>query len=141
MPPQGAFGVAIKIAVSTVLTAVVHVLDVDPIEFEKFIAEVTCHDSTDGYAEHIATGKRSFNEFALTVLWDRDEQTHQAVLAAFDSDEAVQMSIEDPEGIETITFNAIVTKMGRIFSQDDAYKCAVTIQPTGKPTITYDESA
>ena len=141
MGVQGGFGVVVKIAVSSVLTAIVHVLDAEYSELEKVLAEMTGHDAEDGYEEYVATGKRKQSSFPLELGWDRDETTHQTVQAAFDSLEPVDMSIEDPLGIEVITFKAHIFKMQRVTKQDDGFRCKVEVQPTGAPTITYNESA
>ena len=136
MAKQGGFGVVCKITISNTLTAIANVEDVDFPEFEKFLAEVTNHGSTGGYAEHIATGVRAVNEFSMTLTWDTSDSTHAAIVTAFDSDEPVNMSIEDPAGVEVIAFAAHVRKLGRISKQRERYGCVVTIQPTGQPSIT-----
>jgi predicted secreted protein len=135
MTIQGGYGAVLKIEVSAVLTAVVHVMDYEFPEFEKILADVTAHDSPGGYAEWIATGKRKLNEFTCKLLWDPDATTHAAVQAAFDSDDAVGMSCEDPDGNEVIAFDAHISKLGRIAEQEEGYTCDVTIQPTGIPVI------
>jgi hypothetical protein len=132
----GGFGLIVKISISSTLTAIAELIDGEIPEFEKFIAEMTPHSATGGYATHVATGKRKLNEFKITLGWDSDDVTHAAILAAFDSNDAVNMSIMAPAADETIAFAAHVTKVGRITAQEDGYKCDVTIQPTGAPTIT-----
>ena len=132
----GGFGLIVKISISSTLTAIAELIDGEIPEFEKFIAEMTPHSATGGYATHVATGKRKLNEFKITLGWDSDDVTHAAILAAFDSNDAVNMSIVAPAADETIAFAAHVTKIGRVTAQEDGYKCDVTIQPTGAPTIT-----
>lgn len=141
MAIQGGFGSSLKITVSSVLTAVAGVKEFSFPEFEKVLADVTAHDSPGGYAEHISTGKRKLNSFTATLVWDRDETTHAAIVAAFDSDSPVACSVEDPDGVEVIGFDAHISKLGRMIEQEDALTCEVEIQPTGQPTYTYDESA
>lgn len=136
MSRQGGFGVVCKISVSNSLTAIANVEDVNFPEFEKFLAEITNHASTGGYAEHIATGVRSVNEFTMTLTWDTAEATHAAIVAAFDSNDPVNMSIEDPDGVEVISFSAHIKKLGRMSKQRERYGCTVTVQPTGAPSIT-----
>lgn len=131
---QGGFGAVLKIDVSG-LTAVTHVKDFEFPEFEKILADITAHDSPGGYEEMIATGKRKMNEFTCTLVWDIGETTHAAMVAAFDSDDAVNMSTEDPDGLEVITFAAHVQKLGRIAEQEEGYQCEVTIKPTGIPLV------
>lgn len=132
---QGGFGVTLKIDVGTVLTAVTKVMEVGFPEFEKILAESTGHDSAGGYAEFVATGKRKLNEFEVTLAWDSTEATHAAMDAAFDSDAAVSCSVADPDGDETIAFEAHVRLVAREGDQEDVYKARVAIQPTGQPTI------
>ncbi len=131
---QGGYGSVLKINVSG-LTAVTHVEEFEFPEFEKILAEITAHDSPGGYAEHIATGKRKLNEFTCTLVWDIAETTHAAMVAAFDSNDAVSMSVEDPGGYEVIVFDAHISKLGRIAEQEEGFVCEVSIQPTGIPVI------
>lgn len=137
MADQGGYGAKLKISINSVLTVVASVIDLEFPEFQKILADVTAHDSPSGYAEHIATGKRSLEEFSCTLLWDRDQDTHHNIVAAFASDASVNMSVEDPDGIEVIAFAAHIRSLGRIAEQEEGYRCEVGIQPTGVPTITY----
>jgi predicted secreted protein len=136
MTTQGGYGLVIKIEITATLTAIAHVLESDMPEFEKIIADVTAHDSPSGWAQSIATGKRQMNEFTMTLLWDADAATHAAIVAAFNSDVTVNMSVQDPDGIEVIAFAAHVVKIGRMAEQEEGYQAEITIQPTGVPTIT-----
>jgi predicted secreted protein len=135
MTRQGGFGTTIKITVTAVLTAITHAQEIEFPEFEKILADITGHDAPGGYEEIIATGKRKMNEFTVKLTWDVDEVTHAAMLAAFNSDEVVGMSVEDPDGSEVITFDAHVSKLGRVAEQEEGYVCDVTIKPTGIPVI------
>ncbi len=136
MTSKGGFGLTVKIKITATMTTIVDVLDGEIPEFEKFLAEMTPHNATGGYAKHVATGKRKMNEFKLTLGWDADEATHAAVLAAFDGSPAVDMAIISPDGTdEVIAFSAHISKIGRISPQEDGYKCDVTVQPSGSPTM------
>lgn len=132
---QGGFGVDVKIDVGTVVTALTKILDMDYPDLVKVLAESTTHDSTSGYAEHIATGKRKVEAFPATLAWDTSEATHAAVVTAFDSDAAVSFTIADPDGDETLAFEGHLARMKRESKQEDVYKCEVEIQPTGVVTI------
>lgn len=134
MTRQGGFGAVLKIDVSG-LTAVAHVKEFEFPEFEKLLADITAHDSPGGYREMISTGKRQMNEFTCQLVWDVSAATHAAMQAAFDSDEPVDMSTEDPDGDEVISFSAHISKLGRVAEQEEGYVCDVTIQPTGQPII------
>jgi len=136
MTSIGGFGLTLKIDITGTMTAIVAVLDGEIPEFEKFLAEMTPHNASGGYAQWVATGKRKINEFKVTLGWDADEATHAAVLAAFDGSPAVDMAMLSPDGTdEVIAFSAHVFKLGRISPQEDGYKCDVTIQPSGAPTM------
>jgi hypothetical protein len=135
MTRQGGFGA--ELGIGTPAVAIMHIEEYEFPEFEKILKEVTAHSSPGGYAEWLATGKRQLNEFELTVTWDRDQATHEAILAAFDSEDPVQLTASDPDSREEIAFMAHVHKLGRTTDQEDAYQCKVGIQPTGQPTLSY----
>jgi len=136
MAVQGGYGVVLKIMVSTTLTAIANVLDVDYPRLMKYIAESTAHDSTSGYYEAIATGKRRAEPFTARILWDDSETTHTAIITAFASEAAVSMSLNDPDSSETLTFSAHIEAIGRIAKQEGNYEAEVVIHPTGAVTIT-----
>lgn len=136
MAEQGGFGVKLKITVTATLTLLTGVEEVEFPELEKVMADITSHDSVDGWDEVIPSGRFNSSEFVATLTWDADAATHAAVQTAFLSKTSMPMSIEDPAGVEVLTFNGYVTKMGRISEQEEGYKCTVTFKPTGKVTIT-----
>ncbi len=135
MAGQGSFGHDLKIMVATTLTTIANVVDMSWPALEKILAESTGHDSTAGYAEHIATGKYTVGEFSITVIWDSADATHTAIVTAFDAEAAVSMSIEDPDSVEVISGSAHVKGMTRQADQEDAYKAEIVFQPTGQWSI------
>ena len=136
MSSVGGFGLTFKIDISSSLTTIVDVLDGDIPEFTRFVAEMTPHSASGGWATFVATGKRKMEEFSFTVGWDSDETTHAALVTAFNSNNAVDFSVTTPGTDEAIAFSAQITKMGRMSEQEDGMKCEISIQPTGAPTIT-----
>lgn len=136
MGTQGGFGLECKITVGTVLTSIAHILDAEFPKFNKFLEDFTGHDSTDGWAEFIDSGKRAMEAFKMTLGWDSADATHAAIVTAFDGTTTVNMSIEDPAGVEVIAFAAHIKSLGRVAKQEEGYKCEVEVQPSGKPTIT-----
>lgn len=136
MAAQGGYGVKLKIMVSTTLTVVANLIDVDFPKFVKFIAESTGHDATSGYYTSVATGKRKVEAFTATLAWDHADSTHAAIVTAFAADAAVSMSIEDPDSGEVIAFSAHVETIGRISKQEETYQAEVMFHPTGPATIT-----
>mgnify|MGYP000894144957 CR=1 FL=1 len=132
----GGFGLIVKIDIASTLTAITYLLDGELPKFKKFLAEATPQNAAGGYAVRVATGKRSLESFKVTLGWDSDETTHAAVLAAFDSDSPVNMSVISPGTDETIAFSAHIEEIGRVTKDEDAYKAEIVITPTGAPTIT-----
>lgn len=137
MSYSGGYGVTLKIRTApSTLTTVAKVLDVDfPAQMLE-MADVTSHASTEGYREFLATGVREAGEFQATLLWDDGQATHALMLTTLGGTTAVDMTIADPLGQETISFSTFVRQISRIAKLNDAYKCQVTLRPTGKPTVT-----
>lgn len=136
MATQGGFGLTVMITMAEVATAIATILDGEMPRFKRYLADFTPHDSTSGYDEYISTGRRGLDKFKLTLGWDAGEETHAAIVTAFDSDDPVEMAVEDPAGVETITFDAFIEEIGRIAKQKEGYVAEVVIQPTGAPVIT-----
>lgn len=138
MAEQGGFGVVLKVMISTTLTAVTNLLDIDFPAQEKELADMTAHPAaaSTGYRTYIDSGVRSLSEFTAVLGWDDVEVTHAALLTAFDATTALSMSIEDPGGSEIIAFSGFIRSIGRVAKTGDGYKANVVIQPTGAPTIT-----
>lgn len=135
MATEGGFGLEVKITVSSTLTAIGHLQDESTWpEAVKVLSEETGHDADGGYAEHIATGKFNLGSFNVVVLWDPSDTTHAALDAAFDSLDAVAMSISNPSGTESWSFNAHVYSLGPSSRQTQGVRMAIKVQPTGKPT-------
>ena len=60
--------------------------------FPQVHRESTGHDSPGGYYEAVATGKRRIEPFTCSLFWDKNEATHAAVIAAFNSEAASTLS-------------------------------------------------
>lgn len=133
---QGGFGLTARIDIAETLTAIVTILDCEMPRFKRYLADFTAHDSASGYDEYISTGRRGLDKFKMTLGWDADEETHAAMVTAFDSEAPVGMNIEDPAGVEVINFDAFIEEIGRIAKQKEGYVCEVSIQPTGAVGIT-----
>ena len=132
MSVQGGYGATLTIAG----TAIAHIMEYEFPEFEKILADVTAHDSTGGYAEYIASGKRQMNSFKVTLLWDAVSGTHGQLVDAYESDSTVAFVAADADSGEDIAFSGHVVKLGRVAKQEEGLTCEVEIQPTGIPTIT-----
>ncbi len=135
MTVQGGFGTKVTIKVGTAHTVIAHAREISAFELEKELADITAHNAPGGYAQWLDTGRRSIGELTITLTWDKNEPTHAALLAAFDSKQPTEFTFADPNSDETITFDGLIKKIGRVGEQDNAFSAEVTIQPTGQPTI------
>lgn len=134
---QGGFGLSLQIDVTGAPTAWAKVRDADFPSFKKFVTEATTHDSTGGYYEAASTGKRRVQPFRVKLAWDTSQATHAAVLTAFNADTTVTVSIADPDGDETIAFEAQIEEVNRMGNgQEGLYEADVLVHPTGQATIT-----
>ena len=136
MALQGGFGAVLKVMISTTLTVVTNLKEVEFPVFEKILAEATGHDATGGWTTYVDTGKRKLNSFKVKLGWDKSATTHAAMLTAFTATTALSMSVQDPAATEIIAFSGFIQKVGRVAEQEEEYVCNVEIQPTGAPTIT-----
>lgn len=136
MAVQGGFGLTVKIDVVETPTAIATILDGEIPRFKRYLADFTAHDSASGYDEYISTGRRGLDKFKLTLGWDIGEDTHAALVAAFDSEASILMTVSDPDSAEDISFQAFVEEIGRVAKQKEGYTAEIVIQPTGAPTIT-----
>lgn len=134
MPRQGGFGLKAKISIDSTLTSIVYLVDAEWPKFKKFIAEITGHDSPDGYYESIDTGKRRIEPFPVTLAWDDTQATHAAILSAFNGTTPVGFSIADPTDQETISFSVHVEEIERLSPQEEGYQAKVLFHPTGSST-------
>jgi predicted secreted protein len=136
MTTIGGFGLVVKIDVASTPTAIADLIEGEIPKFKKFIAEATSQSASGGYAQRVATGKRSLESFKVTLGWDSDAATHAAIQAGFDSEDPVDISVVSPGTDETITFTAHIEEIARIPGDEDYYKAEVVITPTGAPNIT-----
>lgn len=136
MTAQGGFGLTAKIDVSGTPTAWTQIEEIEFPGFKKFIAESTTHDATSGYYTATSTGKRRLMPFRVVLAWDTSVSTHAAVITAFNAETDVTVSVDDPDGDETITFECQIEEVNRIATQEDILKCNVLIHPTGPASIT-----
>jgi hypothetical protein len=131
---QGGFGTKMTIDVAGSL-AIAYAETIGDISMKKIIADMTGHDSPGGWQENIDTGKRSMDPFDMKLTWDPTNQTsHAALQTAFNSRLSYPVTWEDPLGLETIGFNAIISQLSRATPQENVLTCTVKITPTGIPT-------
>lgn len=135
MSVSGGFGVDWKVDVSSTLTSVEHVREIEFPDEEHELTEVTAHDSPGGYTEWLATGRIRTEEFTVKLTWDDALATHQEIRTHHGDGTALNMSLTAPDGQETLTFDGLVRKLKRMSPQDGSYDMEVTILPTGQITL------
>ncbi len=118
------------------LTAVAKIKDINWPEQSAETADVTTHDSSGGNAEWIKTGLLRAGAFTGTLFWDPAAASHVALQAALASTAALAMSLTPRSAGEVLTFNGLVTKLGRATAVAGGYECSIEIQPTGGITAT-----
>lgn len=128
-------GVVVEVDVAATPTTVANVEEIDYPDIEQEVDEVTNHGSTNGWREFLATGQKGAAAFDLTIIWDVAENTHGQIVTQSTNGTASTWSIADPATAETVTFEAVVTKLVRVPRKDKALRAVVTVQPTGAITI------
>lgn len=137
---SGGFGLQVKIEISEVMTAVVGVLEGSELpKLKKFIADATPHSSPGGWTQRVASGKRSAESFKLVLGWDADEDTHEAMRTAFDSNEPVNFVVISPDNKEQFAMPVHIEEIGGAAEQEGIYQAEVMITPADGPTITTPE--
>lgn len=135
MAVSGGLGVVWKIPVSATPTTVPNVEDIEFPMSENELAEITAHDSTDGWEEFVATGLKRSGEFEATLTWDIAATPHAELVALQASGAAVAMTLATVDAAETLAFSGIVRNIKRESPIDDAFRAKVTIKVTGAITI------
>lgn len=136
MADSTAFGTILKIDISATLTLVTKVEEVAFPPVEKVLDEVTNHGSTGGWEEFLDVGLRRSGELDVTLIWDSAAATHAKFQTVMDGTAAVNMSVQDPGGVEIMAFSAHVKKIERLTPKDKALRAKIKIKPTGVLTIT-----
>ena len=132
---QGGFGVLWKITVSSTLTTVVNLEDIEFPEMGNELAEVTNHGSAGGAPEFLATGLKTGAEIKAVLIWDSAQATHAELVTLEGSGASNAMTLADPDGDETVSFSGIVKKIKRITPMKDKITAEVMVQVTGQMTI------
>jgi hypothetical protein len=99
MTTIGGFGLEITIGGDTI----VDLIEGEIPKLKKFLAEATPQDATDGYTERVATGKRSLESFKVTLGWDADDTTHDAIMNAFNADAFPVRQVETATVVGTVS--------------------------------------
>jgi len=101
--------------------------------------DVTSHDSTGAWEEHVATILRS-GEISVEIVYDPNDATHKnssgGLLYDMTARAATTYSIVFPSSSTvTWTFSAFVTGFEASAPVDGALTASVTLKITGQPTL------
>lgn len=120
-------------------TNVVQVVSISGPGFSLDTADVTAHDSTGAWEEHVATILRS-GELTVELNWDPDSATHEVtsggLLYAMVNRTLLAYRIQWPDSTPTEwKFQAYVTGFEPSAPHDDKLSASVTLKLTGQPTL------
>lgn len=107
--------------------------------FKLDTADVTAHDSTGGWEEHVPTILRS-GEVKLELVWDPDAATHEStsggLVHAMVNKTLLAHRIQWPDSTPTEwKFQAYVIGFEPSAPHDGPLTASVTIKLTGQPTL------
>lgn len=118
-------------------TAIAYVQNVSGPGLQADTEDVTTHDSTGAWEEHVATILRS-GEVSLDLEYDPAAATHKnaagGLIADLVSRTAVAYSLVFPDAT-TWSFNAFVTGFEPSAPFDGALTASVKLKLTGQPTL------
>lgn len=144
MAEYAAYGTTFAIGDSSVVgsanfTNVVQVRNISGPGFSLDTADVTAHDSTGAWEEHVPTILRS-GEVTLELVWDPDSATHEStsggLMHAYANRTLLAYRIQWPDSTPTEwKFQAYVTGFEPSAPHDDALTASVTLKLTGAPTL------
>lgn len=97
--------------------------------------DVTCHDSTGGWEEHVGTILRS-GEVTLEIAYDPALASHTTIISTMTGRASAAMTIVLPDpGTTTYSFSGFVTGFEPGMPHDGALTASVTVKPTGAVSI------
>lgn len=145
MANTGGFGVTFNIGDGPVsstptYTAIAQVQSFNGVEIESVMSDITAHDSTAGYDEHIPSGRKNTSEIELELTFDITQATHAnaagGLVHAFLNDTLLAYQVVFPDtGNTTWEFDAYVSKLRMESEKEEHLKGMVTMRPTGQPTL------
>jgi predicted secreted protein len=135
MTKYAAFGTLLKRGATTIA----QVANISGPGLSLDTEDVTSHDSTGAWEEHVATILRS-GEVSLELVYDPNAATHKnssgGLLYDMTSRTATTFSIVFPStATVTWSFSAFVTSFEPSMDVDGALTASVTLKITGQPTL------
>lgn len=123
---------------SGVFATIANVSDISGPSRTREAIETTAHDSPDQYREY-EKGLKDGGTVEITINYDPTETTHEALDDDFEEkDKRDYQVVILPNTADEYTweFNALITDIGDEFPVDDRMERTVTVQISGKPTLT-----
>lgn len=134
MAKNAGLGGVFQVTISSVLTTIAQVTDIQGPELEADTYDVTSHDSTSGWEEHVPGVKRT-GSVTLDFVFDPAGTTHKWLHNNIGAD-ASAMKITWPDSAPTSwTFSGIVTGFRLGDPHDGALTGSATVKLTGVPTL------
>ncbi|MFZ3494625.1 phage tail tube protein [Streptomyces sp. 5.8] len=114
-------------------TPIANVTDITPPALERETIDVTAHDSTDAWREHIG-GLKDGGEVSIDVNYDPRE--HDGLFADFADSLPRNYKVVWPGTLGEWSFAALLTAIEPEAPHDDKLAASLTFKVSGKPTIT-----
>ncbi len=96
--------------------------------------DVTTHDSTAAWEEHVGTILRS-GEVTFDLVYDPGDASHQSIFDQMVARAAVACTIAYPDlGTTTVSFSALVTGLSPEAPHEGQLSASCTLKPTGAVT-------
>lgn len=126
---------------SGTFTTVANVGSINGVSFSSNVVDVSSHSTSDDWRRKIVTLLEQ-EDLTFDLYWDPTESTHGATSDAGIVDLMVNKKlrswrfIANDSGNFRVEFEAYVSKFGLTAPVDGVYTAAMTLTPTGAPTIT-----
>lgn len=134
MPGKKAFGIQLMVEISTVWTAIANVTNLDPIDDQADIIDMSSHDSPNEYREKEA-GFKDAGDVTLELNYDPANTTHQKVEDILATSTAFKLRYAGaPVNRAQRNFNAILKSFKVGAPHDGKYTATAVLTISGKPT-------
>ena len=133
MTKEAAFGAEFQITISSVLTTIAQVKDIQGPDIEYDTVDVTTHDSTGGWEEHVAAVIRS-GQVVLSLVYDTANAQVVSYIANMGTAQAMKIKYGNT-AVDEMTFSAIPVGFSQSLPHDGSIEATLTVKPTGVVTF------
>lgn len=131
---DGAFGAIWRIDISSTMTVVPGLEDMEMPYKKNHKVETTNHGSSGGYQEYFYTGFKEQPTVKMKLQWDASNTVHKQLNTLDQTPALTDMEFESAAG-EVISVPCIVEVIKRMNPLKGIVQAEVEIQPSGAPTI------